>query len=232
MFNKIIHDAILKSQRCQRNWDLSKQIPEEHIRVIETAVTQCPSKQNITFYKPIFITNREIIEKIYEKSMGAYTVDCDTGEGKCNTNPQVLANLLVALVEDYDVNDLTKNPQIKQHFGIPLSEFEINNEQYKYRDYEHMISQMESQYKRDQAIAVGIAAGYMNLSSSLMGYSTGCCQCVDDDAVSNILGTNRKLLLLMGIGFKDKNRPRREHHKEPGQMFLSHKKYLKALHVA
>lgn len=231
MFHKIIHNAILKSQRTQRNWDLSKQIPEEHIKVIETAVTQCPSKQNITFYKPIFITNRELIEKIHEKTMGAYTVDKETGEGKPNTNPQVLANLLVALVEDYDVNDLPKNPQVKQHFGIQLSNYDIENEQYKYRDRAHMMDQLESQYKRDQAIAIGIAAGYMNLASSMLGYSTGCCQCMDDDAVSNLLGTNKKMLLLMGIGFKDKNRPRREHHNDPTQMFISHKKYLKAQHV-
>ena len=42
-----IKKAIIRSQHCQRNWDLTKKIPSEDIKMIETAVTNCPSKQNV-----------------------------------------------------------------------------------------------------------------------------------------------------------------------------------------
>ena len=66
MFHKMIEKAVHKSQHCQRNWDLTKEVPERDLRVMETAVTQCPSKQNYAYYKPYLITNREIIQSIYK----------------------------------------------------------------------------------------------------------------------------------------------------------------------
>ena len=39
---------ILKSQKCQRNWDLSKKIPEEHINYFLCLAQNAPSKQHET----------------------------------------------------------------------------------------------------------------------------------------------------------------------------------------
>jgi len=69
--NRFLEKAITKSQRCQRNWDLSKDIPIEDIKTLKTSVTQCSSKQNRVFYKVKFITNRDMIEKIYKTTGGA-----------------------------------------------------------------------------------------------------------------------------------------------------------------
>ena len=55
MFHKMIEKAVHKSQHCQRNWDLTKEVPERDLQVMETAVTQCPSKQNYAYYKPYII---------------------------------------------------------------------------------------------------------------------------------------------------------------------------------
>ena len=60
--------------------------------------------------------------------------------------------------------------------------------------------------------AVGIAAGYLNVTAAMLGYATGCCACGDFDKIQEVLGLKNKLVLLMGIGFKDPNRQRREHH--------------------
>ena len=43
-YNKFLERTIAKSQRCNRNWDLSKQIPDKDIKTMEQAVTQCSSK--------------------------------------------------------------------------------------------------------------------------------------------------------------------------------------------
>ena len=45
-----IDKAIRASQRCQRNWDLTQVIAEEDVKTLQTAVTQCASKQNDVYY--------------------------------------------------------------------------------------------------------------------------------------------------------------------------------------
>jgi nitroreductase len=50
MFRNMLKKAIHKSQHVQRNWDLNKSIPEEDLELIAEAVTQAPSKQNVTFF--------------------------------------------------------------------------------------------------------------------------------------------------------------------------------------
>jgi nitroreductase len=227
MFKDMLKKAILKSQRCQRNWDLSKEIPKEDLEVIETAVTNCPSKQNVTFYKPYFITNREQIEKIHASSMGAYTIDRETKKGQYNTNSQLLANLLVVLVEDYDQSQFNRNPHIKTYFNQNLLDPEYDQEVFHSGgDPKEVTQQMIENFKRDRNVAVGIAAGYMNLTASMLGYSTGCCQCVSQEVVKEMLGVEGEILLIMGIGYSDPDRPRREHHLEPNSIFKTLSKHI------
>ena len=63
--NKDIETAVKRSQRCQRNWDLNKTIPENDLQTIVTAATECPSKQNIDFYQVHVVRDREIIENVF-----------------------------------------------------------------------------------------------------------------------------------------------------------------------
>ena len=63
--NNIIK-TIDKTQRCQRNWDLNKQIPKEDLDTIIYAIANAPSKQNLQYFNIHVITNRKIIESIYE----------------------------------------------------------------------------------------------------------------------------------------------------------------------
>ena len=74
-----IDKAIRASQRCQRNWDLTQVINEDDVKVLETAVTQCASKQNDVYYKVKFITDRDTIESIHEQTKG-FTMEADDGE--------------------------------------------------------------------------------------------------------------------------------------------------------
>ena len=72
----------------------------------------------------------------------------------------------------------------------------------------------------DENMAIGIAAGYLNLLASMLGYGTGCCACFDDTEVSKIVKNENPIALMMGIGFKDSTKNRREHH-QTGFMFPS-----------
>jgi nitroreductase len=184
VYNETIIKSIIKSQHCQRNWDLSKTIPEDDLKVLETAVTSCPSKQNTVFYTPYFITNRTVIEQIYESSNG-FTVSYDPPVHEKNS--QVLANLLVVFVKNNKfMNEHPRNETIK--------------------------SKNVDQIERDLHVNLGVASGYLNLTASMLGYSTGCCQCFDRDLLKEILKTDDEPMLLMGVGYKDLDRNRREHH--------------------
>lgn len=190
--NQEIKNAIIRSQHCQRNWDLSKQIPEEDLDVIITSVTECPSKQNIGFYKVIAITDRDVIEKIHLQTNG-FT----TGPTSSVTNSQVLANLLLVFVDPDD------EPE-KNMYGKMFVQS---------KDYAEERGET-SALERDKITAIGIAAGYSNVVASMLGYQTGCCACYNSNGVKEILGIDNEVHLLMGIGYKDETRNRREHHYE------------------
>jgi nitroreductase len=207
--NKVeIKKAVIRSQHCQRNWDLSKEIPQDDLDLIVHAATQCPSKQNIAFYKVHFITNRELIEKIHSKTAGF--TNYKTGE--LETNSQTLANLLIAFEEE-------------DYFSRHKSDSVFRNDEMLTLDATGKLTetQLES-LKRDLHMAIGIAAGYVNLTSSMLGYGTGCCACFNASEISEIIGVKNPIKLLMGVGFKDESRPRREHHSKPEFIFPTKKK--------
>ena len=212
MFNSMIQKAVLSSQRCQRNWDLSKRIPEEDLQVLETAITECPSKQNYVFYKPYLITNREIIDKLYHQTADGYIHE----DGTENKNTQILANVVVAFEESFQWQQ-----QIKDDNSIR------NEEAQQY--LKSNISPPSLDFQR--TISIGIATGYLNLTASLMGYKTGCCTCFNRQTVKQILKTQNNVHLLMGIGFADPSRPRREHHKRPDLTFPTHSKNIEVQRI-
>ena len=189
MFNNFLEKTIAKSQRCQRNWDLSRSIAEEDLHTLETSVTMCSSKQNRVFYKVHFITNRDVIQKLYNLTDG-FMINMETRETK--KNPQVLANLVVAFSECVSIEE-----------GLRTTEE---------RDLGKIVDETSAKLgaRKDQDVftALGIAAGYLTYTANLLGYSTGCCQCFNSSDVSEVLGTE-KTLLLMGIGYPDKSKNRR-----------------------
>jgi len=193
-FRKMIKETIHESQKCQRNWDLNKQIPEEDKNLIIESATNCPSKQNLNFYKLHVIENREMIEKIHDNTKGFGPIYSDYDpelreensydenrqeSHKMYTNPQVLGQLLLAFTKNED--------SLLQR-------------------------QEDDDWSEDRSMAIGIAAGYVNVVATQLGYATGCCKCMDSKAVAEILGESP--ILLMGIGVADKTRDRREHHTE------------------
>ena len=45
-----LRQLIEGSQRAQRNWDLDKQLPTDHIKLLKYSIKKCPTKQNRAWY--------------------------------------------------------------------------------------------------------------------------------------------------------------------------------------
>jgi len=205
--HKEISKAIIKSQHTQRNFDLTKRIPEEDMKLMMTAVTECPSKQNVAYYKVHFIEDRYLIEDIHSHTRGFVTKNHESG---FETNTQVLANLLV-LFERHLPNTRLEDDGVKR------------NTQTRYFE-EHGKWENEEGLNRDVNTSVGVAAGYLNLTASLLGYRTGCCQCMDTDKIKEVTLLEDVPLLLMGVGYHQKGVNRRRHHIRDDFLFASKKK--------
>jgi len=187
--NSDLIKAIHRSQHTQRNYDLSKTIPIEDIKTIITSATQCPSKQNIAFYDLHVITNQELIFEIYKTTTNIHADD----EYDSLSNPQVLANMLLIFSE----KNINKNTNHREVNKVLAKEDLENSKQI---------------VNNDRHVAVGIAAGYVNLTASLLGYETGCCSCVMNyDLLKNLIHTENHPILLMGVGFKNDKKNRRLH---------------------
>ena len=195
-----VKKAVIRSQHCQRNFDLSKEIPAEDLDLLVHAATNCPSKQNIAFYNLHVITDRDLIEEIHPHTKGTHAYDSE-GNLVATTNSQTLANAIFVF-ERRELDDLSEKAYEKWS----------NADEAELRIFE-----------RDRDVAVGIASGYVNLTAAMLGYSTGCCQCFDNVAVRDILGLKNMPEMIQGIGFKDETRNRRIHEKT-GLMFPTRKK--------
>jgi len=211
MFKQMIKKSIHKSQHWNRNWDLSKTIPQEDVDLIVESATQCPVKQNLNFYKTHVITDRDKIEKIHDATAGFFI------DGVRHTNSQTLANVLLAFTRD--------EPTMKREWL--RSEPDEHGKEVGYMwDQEAE----ENDNDVDRLMAVGIATGYVNLVSTMLGYETGCCKCFDMDPVREVIGTEfGQPILLMGIGYPDKTRSRLEHHTK-GTKFPSFKNHRKIVY--
>ena len=206
--HKEFEKAVIRSQHTQRNWDLNQEIPKEDLKSLLHAVTNCPSKQNIAFYKLHFVQDRDMIEEIHEHTYGFSSYQGNRGTPPVydpnekritETNPQTLANLLV-IFEEHDFTEDLKNDL---HRNQATREFVMNGK---------LSPSKKEELIRDRNIALGIAAGYLNLTAALMGYRTGCCQCGDFDKIREIALLEKNPLLLMGVGIPQKGVSRRKHH--------------------
>ena len=214
---KDIAKAVNRSQHTQRNYDLSKTIPENDMKALLHSMTDCPSKNNIAFYRVHMITNRDMIDALYETTKGFHFKDKDSGEWDTQGNSQVLANLLVLFEAlPIDLEMFENEPE-----GYTPPNGYRNSEHYMMKNHEggelipyETPKEAMDILKRDQATAIGIASGYLNLTAAMLGYRTGCCTCFVPDQVKEVAGLEHEAFLLMGVGFNNDGKNRREHQKD------------------
>lgn len=214
MLNQMLEKSIHRAQHCQRNWDLTQQIPEKDLQTIKVAASCAPTKQNLPFFNAYFITDRKIIEEIHGLTEGFYI------KGERTTNPQTLANVLIAFVTEW----APKEAETDKDMVTANRAKAVGRWNYRFQP-DGMIDKGDENFKRDQATAVGVAAGFVNVTSSMLGYATGCCQCFDESAVKKVLkldGQGKGVALLMGVGIPGEM-PRRTHHLDPSLVFPTFK---------
>ena len=202
-----LKEIIHKSQICQRNWDLSEEIPQEHVDLIVEAVTQSPTRQNIPFYNVDVVTDRSLINSIHNNSaffkikpgmeLSEYSRAVVKGsddwksekdeEGVITkTNPQVLAPLLLV--------------------------FSANEETYYDNQLRHGRGSAERvKWEKDVSLSIGVASGFAKLISTQLGYVSGFCACYGEE-IDKLIGSSVRLFL--GIGKPDKNKKYTESHIE------------------
>jgi nitroreductase len=212
--------TIQKSQHCQRNWDLTRSIPQEDIDLLVEAVTQCPSKQNAAFYRCHFITNRTVIEQVYNNTSGFDFPPSMSIEN----NSQTLANMLVVFEQLTLADILTANsdrPYLNTYF----------------EEFRHPAGLVSDTAKKrmliDIHMSIGIASGYLNLLAHQLGYSTGYCGCFDIAGLQTVLNIQGQPMIILGVGYKDINRNRRIHHTKPDLKYPAKPKVtIPVLHIS
>lgn len=203
MFDKkILRETLIEKhiqgQKCQRNWDLSQNMPEEDVQAILHAVTQCPSKQNLDYYSVIAIQDRSIIEKIYHD----YTL---TAKGR--KNPQILGQLLLVFVTNKPTY-ADRNREIRNVYNVKETVAQPTQ------------GNMDKAIFEDMHHAIGIAAGFANVTANMLGYKTGFNRRFDNDEVNSLLEVDKHehAVLMLGIGIPDLTRDRKEEHYEKAEI--------------
>ena len=192
--NMELFKAIHRSQHVQRNYDLSRDIPEQDVATIVTAATQCPSKQNVAFYKLHVVKDRSIIRHIYTCCRTLPQPD----------NPQVLGNLVLVFeeYENYDKESLNTNEEIVKQDEQSLKTLELD---------------------RFTALGIATGYVNL-VSSQLGYGTGCCTCILDKPRLRVILELEKNPLLVMGIGFKQEGKNRRVHHLRDNTVFTTRKK--------
>lgn len=106
-------EAAKIAERCQRNWDYSQPIPQEHIDMIIDAATTMPTKQNRKYYRLIASTDINFNKELYKVSID---LENPHFNNVIHRNTQVLAPLVLAFVSPGQDTDNPFNDCNLQNF--------------------------------------------------------------------------------------------------------------------
>ena len=202
MEHQTLKNAVDITQRAQRNYDLSKSIPQADLDTLIYTAINSPSKQNETHFKLKVYTDPNLIHNIYDctKRFGLFSKDIfdkmykDTDEGVIGNNKyevknsQVLANVVFVYCDDED--NLRGSEQVIANRGNASEET---------RNF----------FTRLKDFSIGISAGLLSLVAALLGYKTGFCSAYDILQLRAITKDEPKLMV--GIGYENIDKDRRLH---------------------
>ncbi len=189
---KEIRAALPSANNNQRNWDLSKSIPDEHLQLFKQVVFDSPRFENNTYYNVHFILNRELIEKIYHSStgsgpatshpkMGGTPIDDDAKE------PQLLANLLVVFENNIDHGNFIGGGADSGNTPDMTNALKVSD---------------------DRLLAMGNAAGMLVAYATQLGYKTGYNICDHNDEskwkIKHIMEISGDPYYILSIGHGNK----------------------------
>jgi nitroreductase len=200
----LLINALYYAQKAQRNYDHSKEIPEEDLKLLIYAATICPSKQNEVHYRLNIITDKEKINEIYfhTKNFSLFRNNNDIKEQFSDENG----------IWKFDQSKCVRNSQVKANILFVYEDYSGQA-----RGGDHILATRNSNsvtystYARAKDTSIGISVGELILTANLLGYRTGISSGFDDDAVRSVLNTENSIKLLVGIGYENKSVNRRTH---------------------
>lgn len=202
--NDEIKKAVTATNKAQRNYDLTKCIPQEDLDTLIYAAVNSPSKQNETHYSLHVYTDQAIIKQIYSHTKKftmirdrqdqeeSFKVEDDVfiqNDVKSVTNSQIYANALFVYVTEQGETRGSQHRAAKENPNSTAAK--VYNEQIAY--------------------SMGISIGELILSAGLLGYTTGICSALDTKPIRDILGTKQNPKLLVGVGFPNNQLERTQH---------------------
>ena len=226
-----LEELIYKSQRCQRNWDLSKEIPKEDIDTMIHAIKSAPSKQNEKHFQVSIVTDYDQRFAIYNATHNfAHSEDGvnidkhPDGSINYKRQSQLIGNML--FVFSRDINNeyrageafaggkrVEKNKKVKEELTksdqtAGRLDFKVPGERKKIRRL----------YEDHGLHALGIGVGYLLMTAHLLGYRTGCSGGFHRQTVRDITGM-KDPHVVVAVGYDDPNRDRKEEHFESWRKF-------------
>jgi len=188
-------------RRCQRNWDYSKSIPDEHIDHWIYIAQHAPSKQDESYFNLYVITNKEKIDLLSNHTWG-HTMEIAPGNFTGVTrNTQMAANAYFLFT-----------------FKLPPTNREVKPDG---QLYDQTGSELEER-KRNGLVAIGIAAGLIAQSAADLGYKTGfntnhCSHARGGPDQTRVwretlgIGYSENITVGLGIGYPEEGKARNEH---------------------
>jgi len=175
-------------RQCQRNWDLSKEIPDEHIQHWKYIATHSPSKQDEGYYNVRIIKNRELIDQLKLHTWGQ-SVKVGNLKGVAR-NPQMAASVYILFTEK-----LSETQREIDIAGNPIALDDIVK-------------------TKNASVSAGIAGGLIAQSAASLGYCIGFnTNHSEPDIWHSLLRirvAKESLMFGIGIGFPQENKPRNE----------------------
>jgi len=202
MEHQTLKNAVDITQRAQRNYDLSKSIPQADLDTLIYTAINSPSKQNETHFKLKVYTDPNLIHNIYDctKRFGLYTRETFDKMYKDNgtevignnkyeiKNSQILSNVVFVYCDDED--NLRGGDQVIAGRG-KASENTRNL------------------FTRLKNFSIGISSGQLSLVAALLGYKTGFCSAFVIPELKAITKDDPRVIV--GIGYENSNMDRRLH---------------------
>ena len=206
--NKKIEDAAETSQHAQRNYDLSKSLPEADLQTLIHVATNSPSKQNETHFELQVFTDQNIIRNIYNCTKlfmvrskaenkdltGLFSEENGKtwqNEDRSVTNSQILANALFVFID-------SKGKAVG------------GTHQLAQRDPDNNPTRIKL-YEEQRNYSIGISVGELILAATMLGYKTGICSAFLPKEVGKLINSEDRVKLLVGVGFENENTDRRLH---------------------
>jgi nitroreductase len=199
-----IKNASKVTNSAQRNYNLSKDVPQDDLDTLIYAAANSPSKQNETHYSLHVYTDQNIIKQIYnhtkkftmirdqQDQTESFKVENDIfiqDDTKSVTNSQIYANVLFVYVAEQGDTRGSQHRAAKENPNSTAAKV----------------------YSEQVAYSMGISVGELILSAGLLGYKTGICSALDTRPIRDILGIKQNPKLLVGVGIPNCQLGRTQH---------------------